>query len=274
MPECELSAYSSKRWFRAVKRVEWGLLVFFKKRGTIPKFPSPLRIAWDSGRTAIWHNRVPAAILWLFGVALIGGYFYWPLMEYHLDWLGSFKTRFGVYFSILSTAVFGGMLPAIVPSLAGRRYPIVNTSNVISATVFWGLKGLEIDFFYRLQASVFGNNSEAWTVAVKTLFDQMVYVPLIGVVNIVLFYLWRDQGYSFRKTYKVLGKQWYSQRVLPLLISNWVVWIPAVALIYSLPLALQLPIQNLILCFWVLILAFFTQEIPENPNAEIILPSD
>ena len=235
---------------------------------------SPLTVAWNSGRVAIWHNRGPAIILWLFGVALIVGYFYWPLMKYHLNWLGSFKTRFGFYFSVFSTAIFGGLLPAIIPAMIGRRQPALSLGNVVSATVFWGCKGFEIDFFYQLQASVFGNNAEPWTIAVKTLFDQLVYVPLIGVVNIVLFYLWRDQGYSFRKTYRLLGRHWYQQRVLPLLISNWVVWIPAVALIYSLPLPLQLPIQNLILCFWVLILAFFTQSLPDDPLSESILPID
>ncbi len=49
--------------------------------------------------------------------------------------------------------------------------------------------------------------------------------------------------------------RWYSRRVLTPLISNLAVWLPAVTIIYSLPPALQLPMQNLVLVFFTLILA-------------------
>jgi hypothetical protein len=43
--------------------------------------------------------------------------------------------------------------------------------------------------------------------------------------------------------------------VLPTLIANFGVWVPAVAIIYALPTPLQLPLQNLVLCFFTLLLA-------------------
>jgi hypothetical protein len=45
---------------------------------------------------------------------------------------------------------------------------------------------------------------------------------------------------------------------ITVLFSTWVVWIPAVSIVYSLPSALQLPIFNLVLCFWCLLLTFVT----------------
>jgi hypothetical protein len=39
------------------------------------------------------------------------------------------------------------------------------------------------------------------------------------------------------------------------MIANIAVWIPAVAIIYALPTALQLPLQNLVLLFFTLLLA-------------------
>jgi len=48
-------------------------------------------------------------------------------------------------------------------------------------------------------------------------------------------------------------------RYLPMLIAGWLVWIPTVMLIYLFPLPLQLPFQNIILCFWSMILLFFTK---------------
>jgi hypothetical protein len=48
---------------------------------------------------------------------------------------------------------------------------------------------------------------------------------------------------------------WYRRRVLPLLIGNIGVWVPAVAIIYLLPTPLQLPLQNIVLCFYTLVVA-------------------
>jgi hypothetical protein len=39
------------------------------------------------------------------------------------------------------------------------------------------------------------------------------------------------------------------------LIANMAVWVPAVAVIYALPTPLQLPMQNMVLCFYTLIVA-------------------
>ena len=128
---------------------------------------------------------------------------------------------------------------------------------IVSGTLLWAYKGLEIDLFYHFQAWLFGTTLNFQTIAIKTICDQFMMVPLFGIVNVVLFYLWRDCGYSFKTFFSRLGKNWYRRRILPVLIANWVIWIPAVAMIYSLPVCLQLPVQNLILCFWVLILMFF-----------------
>jgi hypothetical protein len=48
---------------------------------------------------------------------------------------------------------------------------------------------------------------------------------------------------------------WYRRRVLHVLISNLGVWVPAVCIIFALPTPLQLPLQNIVLCFFSLLLA-------------------
>lgn len=131
---------------------------------------------------------------------------------------------------------------------------------LISSCLFWGYKGLEVDMLYGFQAWMFGNNNDFKTVAFKVLFDMGIYAPTVGLLNCVLFYIWRDNNYSIAKTRQSLGENWYLKKVLPPLISNFCVWCPSAIAIYNLPLALQLPVQNLILCFWVLILVFFTTE--------------
>jgi hypothetical protein len=45
---------------------------------------------------------------------------------------------------------------------------------------------------------------------------------------------------------------------VPTLLATWAVWIPLMAIIYSLPLALQFPLFSLALTFWVLLLTYMT----------------
>jgi hypothetical protein len=38
-------------------------------------------------------------------------------------------------------------------------------------------------------------------------------------------------------------------------VSGWTVWIPVVTIVYCLPQPLQLPVQNMVLSFWILVLS-------------------
>ncbi|MEM7454401.1 MAG: Mpv17/PMP22 family protein [Planctomycetota bacterium] len=213
--------------------------------------------AWNTGIGAAKSNLLPGLALWLFGTVLIAGYFLNEAVRELLNSVGDFKESYGWKFSLISTAIFGGLIPEIIAwcSKSSRK----GGGVVVAGTLLWAYKGVEIDFFYQLQAWLFGDQADLITILAKTICDQFVMVPAFGLVNVVLFYAWRDCGYSLRRMLKTLTKGWYQRMVLPVLIANWAIWIPAVALIYSLPLALQLPVQNLILCFWVLILMFFTR---------------
>ena len=175
-----------------------------------------------------------------------------------LEQLGEWKQQAGFVFAATSTGLFGGLIPSLIHKVTGKSDS--GAAFVLSNSLFWALKGIEIELLYRFQAWLFGDRTDWTVVAAKTAFDQIVYVTTIGLVNVVLFYLWRDCRYDFDEFRHRLGRNWYVQRVLPVLISNWLIWIPAVILIYCFPLALQLPVQNLILCFWVLILTILTDK--------------
>ena len=219
---------------------------------------SPFRVAMQKGRQAAWANRYAGVWLWLFGCAIIVGYYNVDVVKVSFEALGKFKTDSGWAFGIVSTAIFGGFLPVVLPLVFGQRPPKGFFSLLVSNVLFWGFKGFEVDLLYRMQAALFGDKVDVWTIAAKVFVDIVLYAPLIGLLNCVLFYVWRDNGYSIAATRKSLGERWYVRKVLPALISNCCVWLPSVIFIYSLPQALQLPVQNLILCFWVLILVFFT----------------
>lgn len=208
---------------------------------------------------AIRHNMQAAIALWLFGLFIISSYYYWPAGREFLQVIATWKLQYGFMFSAISTAIFGGLLPLIFSMFLTRENHYFLSRDTGLLTLFWAIKGLEIDLWYSLQARVFGDEANFSTIAIKTLFDQLFYMPILGAVNMALFYHWRSHNYAWQSFKHTLGKYWYRDRIFPLLVSNWGIWIPAVAMIYSLPTALQLPMQNLVLCFWAIILMVLTR---------------
>src|SRR4029453_12127273 len=60
----------------------------------------------------------------------------------------------------------------------------------------------------------------------------------------------------------------YRDKILPTLLATWAVWIPLMAIIYSLPLALQFPLFGLALTFWVLLLTYMTNRFAGKIEAD------
>ena len=143
---------------------------------------NPWQVAWRTGVQAVRKNRLPAIFLWAFGLALIISYYFVPVVGDALNWIGLQKQHWGFLFSMVSTALFGGLLPALIPRLL-RIESSLSVGYILSNTMFWALKGIEIDLFYRGQAAVFGDQADVLTISAKTLVDQLVYVPTIGLVN-------------------------------------------------------------------------------------------
>jgi hypothetical protein len=219
-----------------------------------------LRDALRRGLAAARQNAVAGVLLWLIGTIIVSCYFFWAPARASLDQLGSIKQQYGLAFSVVSTAVFGGLIPTLLSIATGQIRKDDRKLQLVSNVIFWGMIGIELDLFYRLQAWVFGAQPGPAMIACKTLVDQFIYVPLLGLLNVILFSIWRDHRFSGASVVReILRPGWYQALVLPVLISNWCLWLPAVVLIYLLPLSLQVPIQNLVLVFWMLILTLLTK---------------
>jgi len=103
-------------------------------------------------------------------------------------------------------------------------------------TAFWAYKGLEVEIWYRLLARTVGEGHGAATILTKALLDQFVYCPLFAVPLTVLVYKWNSEAFSVRAVLDDFRSPgWYNRSVLPTLLANLGVWLPAVAIIYALP---------------------------------------
>lgn len=213
------------------------------------------RLGWGGARA----NLIPAVALWVVGVILILAYDKFPPLTRFLDQVGEWKVAWTPWFAILSTALFGALIPAMIQRLfAPNSIPFSGIQITILALA-WAIQGWEIDLLYRTQAHFFGNGTDPATIAKKTLVDQFVWCPFLGLPQTVLGYLYAEKQGSFSAFRVALRRKSFLQRAIPLLITTWVVWIPAVSLVYLFPPSLQLPLMNIILAVWSLILTFFAR---------------
>ncbi len=210
------------------------------------------------GLQAAKTNLLPGSFLIGFGILLVVAYYQVEWVGSVLNRVGELKARYGFGFSMVSTAFFGGILPLLVRrALLGRGWTV---KVLLFHIGFWAYKGVEVDLLYRIQAAVFGHGRDPTTILKKVLVDEFVYVPFIAVPTMVLGYLWKDCEFSLRQTRAALREQTFLDRCIRLMISNWGVWIPAVAIIYLFPLVLQLPLQNITLTLWVMLLIVLTEK--------------
>jgi hypothetical protein len=205
-------------------------------------------------------NLIPGLILQAFALVIVLSYFKTESVQSALDNVGRRKAEWGYLFSALSTAVFGGLVPYLVLLGTGRVHPKRKLSEALFYFLFWFYKGIEIDALYRLQAHLFGAEASATVVLAKVAVDQFIYNPIWGAPSQTAFFVWKDAGFSVAKARAKLAQSSLANRSLVVLVSIWAVWLPAVAIIYSFPSALQLPLFNLVLCFWCLLLSFVSRE--------------
>jgi len=226
----------------------------------MPSFQSQLP-PWRAGLRSARAHLVPGLFLQALALALVWSYYRSPAANAALSRLMEFRRRTGFSFAIVSTAIFGGALPfAYLRRFRGKggraRY---DWRQGAALTAFWAYKGFEVDLFYRILSRTVGAGHDVSTIVAKAMIDQFLYCPLIAVPVMVAAYGWIDGHFSAAPALAdVRAPGWFARRVLPVLISNFGVWAPAVAIIYALPTPLQLPLQNLVLCFYTLLIAHQT----------------
>ncbi|MDB3939438.1 hypothetical protein N9406_00615 [Verrucomicrobiales bacterium] len=214
-----------------------------------------LRMASLAGIRA---NLMPGIGLWIFGLAIVLTFYFVDSARPVFDWAMAVKQRHGFLYSGLATAVFAGVIPFLYLLATGKFPRGTVLATALFYILFWSYRGIEVDAFYRFQAWLFGGDTEWATIVKKVLFDQFIYCMIWAAPMTAACYAWRDVGYSFRKLKGRFNRRFFLFEIPNILLSTWVIWIPATAIIYSLPLPLQIPLFNLVLCFFVLLVAVLT----------------
>lgn len=227
----------------------------------LPQSAAPWRAGLAGARALAW----PGLGLFAAACGVVLAYYQAPAAHAMLERLAAWRERGGFVYSAVSTALLAGAIPFIYLHLdpaTRARHP---RPHLAFFALFWGYKGVEIDVLYRLQDWLFGPGA-GWTlVAKKMAVDQFVYNPLFAAPYGVLLYAWKDAGWHWAPALADLRTAgWYHRRVLPVMIAVWAVWIPTVCCVYALPLALQLPLNSVVNCFWVILFSHLT--VRPNPR--------
>ena len=216
---------------------------------------------------ALKVNFIPAICLQVIALGIGLSYFYWPASLPVFNFFGHLKAQYGVSYAVVSTAFFGGLLPYLYLLSAGQIC-FKPKSQLVFYCCLWAIMGWLVDTFYGLQITLFGKDTDIATLIKKTAFDQFVFSALLTCPFLTLSYQFKDAQFSFKRFLQTLDRRLLLLYLPTMIVTNWLVWIPAVLLIYLMPPVLQIPLFNLVLCFFVLVLAMLNSD-PKGTSAPI-----
>jgi hypothetical protein len=227
---------------------------------------TPLSLGWEAAKA----NALPALVIQLLMFGLLVGYYASPRVGGSLQRLAEFKQTHGFGFVLLASIAAGAIIPEIFLILFFQRGRIRrgNLRNLLFTIPVWGFDGSLVDLMYRGQAHWFGDVATVPVIAAKICVDQFGYNPFFAAPFGVLTYEWKNTGISMRPVRDLFTWPHYRDKIVPTLLATWAVWIPLMAIIYSLPLVLQFPLFALALSFWVLLLTYMTNRFAGKIEAD------
>lgn len=219
------------------------------------------KILLHNAAHAFRQNIIPGAILQLIAVSLGLAYFFLPSLKPAFNFFGGLKDHYGIWYAILATSLFGGVIPYCYLYAQGQILKNPGKQFLFYAG-FWAIIGAVVDLFYRFQGYIFSTGNDWQTVIAKTFVDQFFFAPVLMVPTISLAYLWKESDFNLIKCRRRLDRGFFLTTVPTIVLSNLLVWLPAIVVIYLMPSNLQVPLYNLVQCFFVLLLAILAK----NPD--------
>jgi len=244
-------------------------------------FLSSLGEAFRKGTRAASQN-LPAILALQFAMAAVVAIYYcWPAGADVLARYAAWQHAGGLPAAGLATAFAGGVLSefSLVYFQQRGRWTRTDLENMAFKCALFFVSGMIVCEFYGWQAVWWGQGT-AWTVLVpKVLVDQFGYTVFWATPFFALLTRWQMLRFSGRRLWAELDRDFVTERMLPILVTNWMFWIPAVTLVYAMPTILQTPLFIFATAIWGLLLPAVTrqgrQDIPGPMIAgpEIIAPA-
>lgn len=201
------------------------------------------------------------------------GFFFVPSVKVFLDQLAVYKDKAGVFSAVIAGFVSGGILPELAKLVSGKlkktdqawlRQTIYNgfVYSIISICVY---------FLYKFLDGVFGPTTNAFILAEKVLFDQLIFSPFLSIPLAFHLFGWRDAGYKPSYAKNLLDRSFYAKHIWPPLVMCWAFWGPAVTCIYIFPERVQFVLSFMCQGAWSLIFVIMVKDSGLPPAEELAI---
>lgn len=200
-------------------------------------------------------NLLPGLLLQAIMVIFFLAYLFHTGTQNFLARVAVTKEEAGFVFAFVSYVFAGAFLPELLRVVFFQRGKVTraNFFSFLTAAPLWGFVGILVDLLYRLQGVWFGMGNAWHNVLPKVLVDQFLFSPLLCNPMIVGYFLLRDSAYRLSVLPEFFRLRFFLERVFPVQVAAWCIWIPGVVLVYLMPPLLQVPVAVAIQCFWVLV---------------------
>lgn len=214
------------------------------------------------GVRSIKESLAPILLLQIGAVALVVAYYNFASVREALQGLEQLKRQGGIWFALAAGFAAGAIIPEIAKLVTGRVKPPYDKwlKDALYTGLVIAIVALGVYLFYEyVQAPLFGTTVNIPTVLKKTALDMGVASPFCFVYFTTFAFAFKHEGFSFKRMAPHLKNQFFRRRVLALMVPCWMLWIPVLLCVYSLPQDLQFPISQVAEAAWCLMLALLTK---------------
>lgn len=228
---------------------------------------SGLKRLMAPGISAIREHWQPFLLIQLGAAALVFAYHFVLKLQQAVHIIGELKVAGGIPFAFAAGALAGGFIPEVAKLITGRLRKF--SRSWLAQTSFnafaYGIVGVQVEQFYRLQSWLFGDGNDVLTLTIKTIVDMGLFSTLISIPTAVVLYEWRKLDFDGKRLLRSISSNFYRTKVAPALLMCWAFWIPILFCVYSLPADLQFPFSILAEAAWSILFVFIaTQEPPTH----------
>ncbi len=193
---------------------------------------------------------------------LVFAYYRYPALQDATTSLQRLKASGGAAFDVISGAISGGVLPqaAKIVTFKVKRLDRAFISDTLFNAFVYGIVGVQVDYFYRLQGALFGNEINLTTLLEKNAVDMILFSPFLCIPTAIILYEWRKSRSSGHPLVNTFRTGFYRTKIVPILIPCWSYWVPMLFCVYAMPQNLQFPLSQLAEASWCLLVIFIATD--------------
>lgn len=214
------------------------------------------------GLRAVANQWKPFLFIQALAVVCVLAYYQSQPFQRAADILQGWKVAGGLPFAFFAGAVAGGLVPELakMATRTAEGHGWSRWGRVFWTALVFGLVGVFVDAFYKVQALIFGTGIDPLTLAYKTAFDMLCFSPFFCIPFEVVALQWPERRFRVAEFFRVFGWSAYRENVLPALIPCWAFWIPVLVCVYAMPLNLQFVFAIFAEAAWSLIVVFVARK--------------